>query len=85
MDFKTPAKSSKTWGLQAAAYWYLANKSGYEIHEIEFVQLSKNGKHPIIHRYIQNIESYWEMYLKCLSVYKYFFRNALGENPLDYM
>jgi len=81
VDFKTPVNESKTWRLQGSAYAYLARKAGYEIKRIEFVKLSKTGSAPKVYIY----EEDFEMYLKCLDVYKMFYKNVQEENPLDYI
>lgn len=69
VDFKTSSKESKTWMLQGSAYAHLARKAGYDIKRIEFVHLLKDGKPCKIYEY----EEDFELYLKCLDVYRYFF------------
>ncbi len=81
VDFKTPASESKTWRLQGSAYSYLAKESGYNIARIEFVKLSKTGGAPKVYEYVED----FEMYLKCLDVYKMFFLKKEEPNPMDYM
>ena len=81
IDIKTPVNESKTWRLQGSAYSYLAKKAGYNITRIEFIKLSKDGNIPKIYTY----EEDFEMFLKCLDVYKYFFNKPVQENPLDYI
>ena len=81
VDFKTPANESKTWKLQGSAYSYLAKQSGYDIKRIEFVKLSKTGSKPKVFVY----EEDFDMFLKCLDIYRYFFNKNLDENPLDYL
>jgi hypothetical protein len=81
VDFKTPQKESKTWPLQGSAYSYLAKKQGLDIKRIEFVQLSKTGKSPKIYVYQEN----FELYLKCLEIYNYFFKKVAEDNPFDYL
>lgn len=72
VDFKTSSKESKTWALQGAAYCLMAKESGHNIKKIEFVKLDKSGKYPEIFCY--DYEEHLEMFLKCLDVYKYFFK-----------
>ena len=68
VDFKTPARESKTWSLQGSAYSYLARRSGYDIKRIEFVKLEKDGRAPKVFIY----EEKFELFLKCLEVYRFF-------------
>jgi hypothetical protein len=72
-DLKTPLKESKTWALQGSAYHYLANKNSCQVDKIEFVKLSKDGKAPKIYQYEPN----FELYRKCLDVFRYF---SLGKD-----
>lgn len=81
IDFKTPATESKSWLLQGSAYSYLAKQAGYNITEIHFVKLSKEGKAPKVFSYVED----FELFLKCLEVYNYFFKKPMDENPLDYI
>lgn len=82
VDFKTPARESKTWMLQGSAYSYLAKKIGsFPIEKIEFIKLSKDGKAPKVYSY----EEDFELYLKCLDAYRYFFDKPMEDNPLDYI
>lgn len=81
VDFKTPINESKTWKLQGAAYSYLAKQSGYNIERIEFIKLSKQGKEPVTYVY----EESFDMFLKCLDIYNYFFKNNTSENNFDYL
>lgn len=78
VDFKTPVNESKTWRLQGSAYSYLAKKAGYPISRIEFVKLSKVGDSPKVYTY----EEDFDLFLKCLDVYKYFFKNGSQEEYL---
>jgi len=71
VDFKTPVKESKTWGLQGSAYSYLAKKNGYPINRIEFVKLCKEGKEPKVFVYEEDFGTF----LSCLEVYNYFYKN----------
>ena len=79
VDFKTSSKESKTWMLQGSAYAHLARKSGYNIKRIEFVHLLKDGNPCKIYQY----EEDFELYLKCLCVYRYFFekKSKLRKQP----
>lgn len=70
LDLKTPVKPSKTWPLQGSAYAYMAKKEGYDIQEIQFLQLNKHGIDPVIHIYDYD----FEMFRKCLDVFNYFFK-----------
>lgn len=68
VDYKTSAKESKTWSLQGSAYRYLARLAGYDINQIIFVQLKKDGSQPSVYHY----EDELDMFLRCLELYKYF-------------
>jgi hypothetical protein len=81
VDFKTPTNESKTWRLQGSAYSYLGKQAGYEIKNIEFVKLSKDGTEPKIYQY----EEDFDMFLKCLCVYNYFFKYCKHEDVLDFL
>lgn len=80
-DIKTPAKESNTWLLQLSAYAYLARLSGYPITVIEVVRLNKDGKAPEVIRYKED----FDLFLNCLSVYRYFYSGKEQENYLDYL
>lgn len=81
VDFKTSVKENQTWGLQGSAYFYLANKAGYNIHRIEFVKLCKQGGEATIFLYEQN----FKLFRACLDVYRHFFKDKKEENVLDYL
>jgi hypothetical protein len=81
VDFKTPSKESKTWRLQGSAYSWLAKKSGYPIKKIEFVKLSKIGKPPKSYWYEEDFETY----LKCLEIYRLFFKNCENDINLEWI
>ena len=81
VDFKTPVNESKTWAIQGSAYSYLAKKAGYDIKRIEFVKLSKTGSKPKVYVYEEN----FEMFLKCLDIFKMFFKNIRQDEALDYI
>jgi Holliday junction resolvase-like predicted endonuclease len=76
IDIKTSSKENKTWPLQGSAYAYLCRQNGYNISRIEFIQLSKMGNEAKIYSYKEN----FDMFLKCLDVYKTFF-----DKEEDYM
>lgn len=77
VDFKTPAKESRSWMLQGSAYSYLAKKAGYDIKRIEFVKLDKTGKMPKSYFYQEN----FDLFLGCLKTYSYFYKN--GKDVID--
>jgi len=81
VDFKTSASEGNTWFLQGSAYSYLANKQGYEIKKIEFVKLDKKGKVAKVFEYKED----FTLFLKCLEIYRKFFKNVKEENYLDYI
>lgn len=76
LDIKTSEKPSKTWPLQGSAYAYMARKAGYNIKQIEFLQLHKNGTQPTLHRY----EDHFDIFKKCLEIFNYFFRSKNGNS-----
>lgn len=80
-DIKTPVKPSSTWNLQLSAYAYLARQAGYPITAIEVVRLNKDGKPPEVIRYKED----FELFLSCLSVYRYFYDGKEQENYMDYI
>ncbi len=69
-DFKTSAKPSKTWPLQGAAYAHMARKSGYDIKNIQFLHLKKDGSPPDLISY----DDQYELFKKCYDVYNVFFK-----------
>jgi hypothetical protein len=82
VDYKTPARESKTWELQGSAYSHLCKIIGYNIARIEFVKLDKRGKYPEIFRYQENMA----MFRKALDCYRYFFEDKSKEElELDYL
>ena len=81
VDFKTPEKESKTWQLQLSAYAYLARESGYQIDRVEVIKLDKKGKEPKVFVY----EERFDLYLKCLDVYRHFHENKDEEDYLSYI
>ena len=68
LDLKTSAKPSKTWLLQGSAYAYMARKNGYDVREIHFLHLDKQGKEPKLYAY----DDQFELFKKCLDVFRYF-------------
>jgi hypothetical protein len=71
-DLKIPVATSKTWKYQGAAYAYLAMQAGYNITQVEFVRLKKDGKKPISNFY-DDFKDDFKTYLDCLKLYKIFF------------
>ncbi|MCF1193240.1 PD-(D/E)XK nuclease family protein, partial [Mangrovimonas sp. AS39] len=81
VDYKTPARESKTWAMQASAYSFMCKKNGYNISRIEFVKLDKTGKEPKIYAYMEDMQ----MFNKVLECYRYFFTDKNEEIELDYI
>lgn len=75
LDLKTSNKPSKTWPLQGAAYAYMARENGFDIKGIHFLHLSKAGMNPMLYVY----DDEFEMFKKCLDVYKHFFESEHGK------
>ncbi len=71
VDLKTPAKEGKTWNLQGSAYSYLCKKNDFDVSKILFVKLAKNGDYPKVYEYIENMPKF----VKCLEIYREFFKN----------
>lgn len=78
LDLKTSAKPSKTWPLQGSAYAYMARKNGYDIKGIQFLHLNKNGDEPDLYVY----DDQFDLFNKCLDVYKHFFGNNNGKRQM---
>lgn len=81
VDYKTPARESKTWAIQGSAYACLCKRNGYLISRIEFVKLDKTGKAPKVYTYLEDMD----MFLKILDCYRYFFKEENKETDLDYL
>lgn len=81
VDYKTSAKENKSWPMQASAYSYMAKKAGYDVKEILFIKLDKEGKEPIIFTYKEDMEAF----KKVLFTYRYFFKDKDEENPMDHI
>lgn len=75
LDWKTSSKpQKKSWRLQAAGYRYLAS-SKYDVDQVIFVNLKKNGSTAGIYSfdsYEEDLETLW----KCLDLYRYFEMNT---------
>jgi len=69
VDLKTGQSESKSWLLQGSAYSYLAKKKGYDIKEIMFLRLKRNGRPPREYYYDENMT----LFKECLNVYRYFY------------
>lgn len=81
VDFKCPVSESKTWALQGSAYSYLAKVAGHPISRIEFIKLDRTGKRPKVFVYKED----FGMFLKCLELYRHFFKSGDEPNVLDYL
>lgn len=71
VDLKTPQAAQKSWGIQLAAYAYLANQNGFSIEEAKVVRLCKKGKNPTIHCY-DNLPELWDLFEGFLKIYNFF-------------
>lgn len=69
VDLKTSSKISKTWEAQGSAYAYLAKKAKYDIKQVWFLHLNKNGKEAKIHSYPVD-DSF---FLSILRTFKHFY------------
>ena len=78
-DLKTPLREGSTWGMQGAAYAYLAKQSGTKVDKVEFIRLKKDGSYPSIYIYPLMLDDF----LTCLTVYRKYFKNTPSEN-FDY-
>jgi hypothetical protein len=81
VDLKTPVNESKTWSLQGSAYSYLAKQAGHDIQCIQFVKLDRKGKLPKSFFYHED----FGQFKAALDTYKYFYKDRVSENPLDYI
>lgn len=81
VDFKTPAKESKTWFLQASAYKWLASANGLKIDRLEFVKLSKVGYKPQVFIYEEN----FELFISVLETFRYFYKDQSFPEDLDFI
>jgi len=78
-DLKTPLREGSTWGMQGAAYAYLAKQNGDKVDKVEFIRLKKDGSYPSVYIYPLMLDDF----LTCLAVYRKYFKNAPTEN-FDY-
>ena len=69
VDLKTSAHESKSWLLQGSAYSYMAKQNGYDIKDIQFVKLLKDGRPAKVFTYEENMD----LFNQCLNVYRYFY------------
>lgn len=81
VDFKTPMTESKTWCLQASAYWILAAANGIKIDRIEFVKLCRKGNAPRSFFYSPNPE----LFKAVLETYKYFELDGVKDLEIDFI
>jgi len=79
VDFKTSAKESKMWNLQASAYMYLNNKYAFGQSKCIFVKLDKNGLYPEIYEYEYN----FPLFKAYLDVYRHSFKNGKEEINIE--
>lgn len=68
-DLKTSQQESKTWCMQGSAYSYMAKKAGYDVKNIMFLQLFRDGSYPKEYFYSEDMD----MFRKCLDVFERFF------------
>jgi hypothetical protein len=81
VDYKTPAKESRSWEMQASAYSHMCKNHGYNISRIEFIKLDKAGKDAKVFIYKEDMK----MFRKILDCYRYFFEGKEQDNELDYI
>lgn len=81
VDYKTPAKESRSWEMQASAYSHMCKNIDYNISRIEFVKLEKSGKPPKVFIYKENMA----LFRKILDCYRYFFDGKEQEIDLDFL
>jgi hypothetical protein len=72
-DYKTPEVVSPTWGPQIAAYFHLAESSGYQVKRAGMIRLRKSGRPPIITEYTETRRRNWNVFVSALNVYTAFF------------
>lgn len=62
VDWKTSYAINKTWNAQGSAYANMARSSGYNIEQVIFVKLSKDGKDPQIVYVKEDYEEFITLY-----------------------
>lgn len=72
VDFKTPAKVSKTWQLQLSAYAYLARQKGLKIDGIAILKIDRDGSPAKFIPYEEDFEGF----LECLKYYRRFYKDS---------
>lgn len=73
IDLKTPAGVSKSWRLQLAAYWRLANANGYDVRRVMSLRLRKDGGRPIVNESTATLDHDFALFRNALAVWKYFY------------
>jgi hypothetical protein len=81
IDFKTPISESKTWPLQASAYKLLGSYCECEFDELQFIQLCRKGGIAKTYTYEPQIA----LFLCCVDVYRYFYKDKKFDMEIDYI
>ena len=92
VDFKTTAfasgkkleKYKRIWGMQLSAYTYLAHQAGITISKIELIQLGKSGDFKVFDL-TEECEKNWDLYCKCLEIYREFFKGKEIEDDFAWI
>ena len=71
VDYKTSYRPAKTWAAQAGGYYHLASAE-YDIKQVWFLHLNRDGKAPKVHEYPTNSD----LFMKTYDVYMHFFHKA---------
>lgn len=75
VDYKTSSAPSKSWPLQAGAYWYLMEAEYNTIIDgVTMVHLKKDGSAPKLKYYSRTeLVQYWDIFLGAYKTYKHFY------------
>jgi hypothetical protein len=71
MDWKTPLPLSRSWRLQLAAYFHLAQDNRHQVERMASLRLSRDGKRARFQGYSGTIAYDFYVFLNALSVYHF--------------
>lgn len=70
LDLKTPQAHGKTWRMQLAAYWHLAEAAGFEISRAFTLRLRDHGGRPIVDE-LRDRRNAWAAFHGALNAHHY--------------
>jgi hypothetical protein len=76
VDLKTSYQESKTWRAQGCAYAMLAKQAGYDIRDIIFLHLKKDGSEPKLYHYAVDDD----FFLSVLTTWNHFYKGKNGKS-----